>query len=105
MSILSSVLDHPFIYRLGWVLLHSVWEGALVAVGFGLLRSGLRRRSANARYVSGCVALILLVLAPVATVLLGSSSGFTGTPARIVNDSATVSPTLIAFPAASSGSA
>src|SRR5262245_19914111 len=67
MTILPDFLQHPLARRLGWALLHSLWQGALVAVLFGLLRFALRRASANARYLAGCLSLVLLVAAPAIT--------------------------------------
>ena len=52
---------------IGRVLLHSLWQGALIGVAFGLARQALRRRSANLRYAAGCISLALLLLAPVVT--------------------------------------
>jgi len=59
------IFDHQLIHRLGWALLHSIWEGALLAALFALIQLGLRRGSANARYFSGCVCLLLLFCAPI----------------------------------------
>jgi beta-lactamase regulating signal transducer with metallopeptidase domain/protein involved in polysaccharide export with SLBB domain len=54
--------------RLGWVLLHSLWEVALVAVVLAAaLGSVLRRRSAAARYAACCAALIVMAALPAAT--------------------------------------
>lgn len=54
--------------RLGWVLLHSLWEVALVAVVLAAaLGSVLRRRSAVARYAACCAALIVMAALPAAT--------------------------------------
>ncbi|SPE55684.1 membrane hypothetical protein [Verrucomicrobia bacterium] len=55
--------------RVGWVLLHSLWQGALIGLAFGLVR--LATHSAKLRYVAGCLALALLVAAPVAGFLTG----------------------------------
>jgi beta-lactamase regulating signal transducer with metallopeptidase domain len=70
MKLLLEMLPHPLAHRLGWALLHSLWQGALVAVVFGLLRFTLRRASARARYLAGCFSLFLLTAAPVITFLL-----------------------------------
>jgi beta-lactamase regulating signal transducer with metallopeptidase domain len=69
---LAGILHHPLTHRIGWALLHSLWQGALVGAVFALLRFALRRRSANARYVAGCLSLGLLSAFPVVTVLVGS---------------------------------
>ena len=54
---LTSILDSPVVYRLGWALIHSLWLGAAVVAALAGLLALLRRRSANARYVAGCIAL------------------------------------------------
>src|SRR5207247_8174051 len=78
---LSDWLSQPLAHRLGWALVHSLWQGVLAAALFGLLRTVLRRRSAQARYVAGCVVLLALALAPVVTFLTlpGQASDSTGT--------------------------
>lgn len=67
MSPIFELVNHPMSYRLGWVLLHSLWQGALVGVVFGLCRFALRKRSSNARYLAGCIALALLIAIPMLT--------------------------------------
>ena len=52
--------------RLGWTLLHFVWEGALVALALAVALAFVRR-SARARYALALLALGSLVAAPVAT--------------------------------------
>ena len=73
MSSLLALLNHPLAHRLGWVLLHSLWQGALIAAAFGLVRLALRRRSANARYLAGCLGLALILAAPAATLLFSQT--------------------------------
>src|SRR5579862_4629080 len=64
------IFDHPLGHRLGWALVHSLWQGALGAAVFAVLRFGMRRRSANARYLAACAMLAALLAAPVTTVFL-----------------------------------
>lgn len=60
MTPLMEWLNNPVLYALGWTLLHSLWQGALVAL---LLTAGLRlTRSPNARYLGTVAALALVVL-------------------------------------------
>src|SRR5437899_2421052 len=61
------VLDCPLAHRIGWALLHSLWQGALIGLVFALVNQALRGRSANVRYLFACFALALLLLAPVVT--------------------------------------
>lgn len=49
-------------YRLGWTLLHSVWQGVAVAIILGAGLALLRHRSPQARYAAGIAAMALLVL-------------------------------------------
>lgn len=55
------------IYRLGWALVHFVWQGTAVALVLALALAMLRRRSANARYLAATIALLLLAAAPLVT--------------------------------------
>jgi uncharacterized protein involved in exopolysaccharide biosynthesis/beta-lactamase regulating signal transducer with metallopeptidase domain len=66
-------LDYPLAHQIGWAVLHSLWQGACVGAIFALLRFALRRRSANARYLAGCLSLGVLLAAPVLTLLVGST--------------------------------
>ena len=61
-------------------LLHSFWQVALIAALYALAATGLRRRSANARYVAGCVALALMVALPAATAVLAPGPGRPAVP-------------------------
>lgn len=64
MSWLADWLGTAFIYALGWTLLHSLWQGALVAALLALVLAVTPRWSANARYVCAVSALgVVLVLA------------------------------------------
>lgn len=59
------LLEHPLAEAVGWALLHSLWQGALVGalVALGLL--ALRRP--QHRYALGCGALLLMAAVPVLT--------------------------------------
>jgi uncharacterized protein involved in exopolysaccharide biosynthesis/beta-lactamase regulating signal transducer with metallopeptidase domain len=68
---LLGILNYPLTHQIGWTLLHSLWQGACVGAVFAVLRFVLRRRSANARYVAGCLCLAVLLAAPMLTLLVG----------------------------------
>ncbi len=55
---------NPLVECLGWTLVHFLWQGAaialLLAVGLRLLRRG----PSSHRYLAGCAALLLMVIAP-----------------------------------------
>lgn len=76
--------NDPVVHRLGWTLLHFVWQGALLAVAYAAVRATSRNRSANARYLVGCLTLLLMAAAPVATfVHLSESAAPTVPPASV----------------------
>jgi beta-lactamase regulating signal transducer with metallopeptidase domain len=52
----------------GWMLVHSVWQGALVAGIVAVVNRMLVCRSAESRYVANCCGLLLLVTLPAITV-------------------------------------
>ena len=61
------LINSKFIENLGWTLVHSVWQIALIAsVLFALLRV-LQRFSANTRYLVSVFALAFALVLPVAT--------------------------------------
>lgn len=64
---MSTVLQAFAVERLGWAILHSLWQIAVVAVVFGLLSQVIGRRSIHLRYVTECCGLMLMVSAPAAT--------------------------------------
>jgi uncharacterized protein involved in exopolysaccharide biosynthesis/beta-lactamase regulating signal transducer with metallopeptidase domain len=79
MSALGGILSEPLAQRLGWVLLHSLWQGAFIAGLFGLLRAGCRDRSPQVRYRIGSAALLSLAVLPILTFCwLAGSSGDSG---------------------------
>ena len=60
-------LSPAFMDRLGWVLVHSVWQFALIALAAMILDRGMRRSSSAARYWALLVALGAMAVAPVAS--------------------------------------
>jgi uncharacterized protein (TIGR03435 family) len=63
----------PWVERLGWTLIHFLWQGALIVALYAIAR---RSRAAQLRYTLACLALAAMVAAPVATFLIG------GTPSQ-----------------------
>ena len=60
----------PFLQNAGWALIHFVWQGAAIALVAAVALRLTERRSANVRYVIGCVALAAMLAAPAVTVRL-----------------------------------
>lgn len=57
----------PLFDAAGWALVHSLWQGALVAVLYACFAALVPRRAAGVRYAGGVAALLLLLLLPVLT--------------------------------------
>ena len=67
MSLLQDALRQPVVIRLGWTLVHFLWQGAVVALAVAVVLWFMRRRSAEARYAIACGALALVAVFPVVT--------------------------------------
>jgi GWxTD domain-containing protein len=60
-----------WVQRLGWTLLHFLWQGTAIAIVYAMLRSWLARSlSAKGRYSLACAALVAMIIAPPLTFLL-----------------------------------
>ena len=77
-------------------LLDLLWQGALVGVLLWLALIALRHRSANARYVASCAALLVLSTLPVITIAVLRSAA---TSAPLTSPALPASPALHASPA------
>lgn len=62
-----SLTLRPLLDTAGWALVHSLWQGALVAALYACFAALVPRRAANVRYAGGVAALLLLLLLPVLT--------------------------------------
>lgn len=70
MNSLVDLLHHPLVRTLGWALLHSLWQGALLMLLLGVGLFALRRHSANTRYLLSCATLVAMVVCPLLTVIV-----------------------------------
>ena len=67
MDMLENILSQEVVQKLGWTLLHSLWQGGIVVLLLAVLLRVLRKSSANLRYVISCMGLAVIVLLPVVT--------------------------------------
>ena len=67
MNILFAMTTTELIEKLGWGLAHSIWQIALVALLFAFAMQLMRTATANARYLVGCFALVLMIGLPAVT--------------------------------------
>ena len=70
MTGLESILTSSIVHRVGWTLLHSLWQAAAVAALLAGAMWILRRRSASLRYAAACAALLLMLALPAVTIWL-----------------------------------
>ena len=59
--------DAPVTARLGWTLLHFLWQGAAVAAALTIGLALLRTRAPRWRYAAACGAMVAMVACPVVT--------------------------------------
>ena len=62
MDILENILSQEVVQKLGWTLLHSLWQGGIVVLLLAVLLRIFQKSSANLRYVISCLGLTLIVL-------------------------------------------
>jgi len=70
MDIIESTLSQGLVQRLGWTLVHFVWQAGMVALLLAILLKLLCKSSASLRYVVACLALVIVVLLPAITMNL-----------------------------------
>jgi bla regulator protein blaR1 len=69
MNAIETLLEQPIFQALGWTLIHFIWQGALIAVLYLSVSVLLRRFAANVRYAAACGAMLLMLIAPVVTMV------------------------------------
>lgn len=73
---MTMLLNQPWTERLGWTLLHFLWQGILVAALYALARALAGGRiSARGRYAIACASLLAMTAAPVVTYWWLGNSG------------------------------
>ena len=67
MNALTELFSNSVAQRIGWSLIHFLWQGAAVALVLAVMLALLRHRSAQLRWALSCAALALMSLLPVGT--------------------------------------
>ncbi|MFH2001749.1 MAG: M56 family metallopeptidase [Planctomycetota bacterium] len=67
MNIVEYLGSLPLTEALGWMLVHFVWQGALIAVLVWTLLIMIENRSANWRYITCCAGMFFMLASPLAT--------------------------------------
>src|SRR5579872_4976548 len=71
--------------RIGWTLVHSLWEGALIAVFAAMLLRLARSSSAQARYAIACSMMAMLPITVAETYLILPGERPADRPANIAS--------------------
>jgi beta-lactamase regulating signal transducer with metallopeptidase domain/peptidoglycan/xylan/chitin deacetylase (PgdA/CDA1 family) len=74
LTTLEVINVQAMVQAVGWALVHSIWQGTLVAAVYACFDALTRSHSANVRYAGAFVALALMLLLPLTTASLGVSS-------------------------------
>jgi uncharacterized protein (TIGR03435 family) len=87
MNPIQVLSSQPWVERLGWTLVHFLWQGALIAALYAGARKAVKRISSpNARYLLACAAFAGMMVAPLVTWCLILPSHAIVDPAYRVRD-------------------
>ena len=67
MNFINDLLSEQILHALGWTLVHSLWQGALVALITGFLLLGLKKQSAKIRYLLAVGSLAAIFILSIST--------------------------------------
>jgi hypothetical protein len=68
MNAIQMLSSEAWVERLGWTLVHFLWQGLAIALLYAAAdRVMARRRSPNGRYLLACAALVAMIAAPLTT--------------------------------------
>ena len=84
MNFVHRLFTEEFVIAMGWTLLHSLWQGALLAILLGIALVLMRKYSSQTRYLVALITLSLVVIAVAVTfsVLYTPESSFTAESAK-----------------------
>ena len=76
MNTMQVLAWQPWLERVGWTLVHFLWQGLSIAVLYAIARhTAARGWSPHARYLLACAALAVMVSAPLVTLCVMRTSG------------------------------
>src|SRR5580704_13357241 len=67
MNALNDLFQQPALHRLGWVLVHFLWQGAGIGLLLAVALRLLNKASSHLRYLVICGALLSCAIAPAIT--------------------------------------
>ncbi|MGB9458991.1 MAG: M56 and DUF3738 domain-containing protein [Bryobacteraceae bacterium] len=101
MNAIQFLSSQPWVERLGWTLIHFLWQGVVISALYAAVRKGIPRSSSpNTRYILACVALAAMLAAPFATWYLMRPADAAPIAAHLAGRAASAAPAaIIALPA------
>lgn len=102
MNLLRVLSSQLWVQRLGWTLVHFIWQGVSIAVLYAVARRAVSCKwGPNARYLLACAALAAMLASPLVTwVVMRPSRALPGVAYRFGSTAAAASTTGIAAPTA-----
>jgi len=70
MEFITDFFSDTVLHALGWTVIHSLWQGTLLAVLLSVLMMALEKRSARLRYEVACGAMFTMLLMALATFII-----------------------------------
>ena len=92
MSIFDEITGSHLTYCIGWTLIHTLWQGALIAVALELAWICLRESSPQSRYLAACLAKTCQLMFLVGTLLLVTGSPVRVSSTNLISESASSGP-------------
>jgi len=77
METLQNIFQAEIIQRLGWTLVHFVWQATAIGLILAIILKLLHKSSANIRYIIACIVLALIVLIPAVTIMMINTPVYT----------------------------
>ena len=100
MNQITNLFPETLTQALGWTLLHSLWQGAFVALLLGLLLVLLHQHSAKTRYAVACGAMLLQLLLAAGTFTYYSQAYIPAPASASLQKKASAAPVALLQPAA-----
>lgn len=70
MEFITEFFSDTTLYALGWTVVHSLWQGTLLAILLSVLMMALEKRSARLRYEVACGAMFTMLMMALATFII-----------------------------------
>ena len=67
MNALELFLSQPMVLRLGWTLVHFIWQATLIAVIVAIVLKCVKKQASTLRYAIASLSLVMVVVASVIT--------------------------------------